>query len=82
MIPRKFWVYDDDLDMYDSYAELEPACDRAQEVASAREVPIAVMLTVPGPQEFPELRAVAVFDSSGRKVWETDVYDSELAIPF
>jgi hypothetical protein len=37
------------------------------------------MLKVPGPGDFLEFRCVIVYDETGRCIWETDVYDAELA---
>lgn len=79
MIPRMYWVYDDDLDAYHHTTDYDEAVEYAQGKAHDNGMTFAVMLLVPGPQSFPELRCVAVIDETGRKVWETDVYDSELA---
>lgn len=79
MINRMYFVMDEDLDVYDSDRDAGKAAAKAEKLASDREESFAVMLKVPGPADFPEFRSVMVYDETGRCIWETDVYDAELA---
>lgn len=77
MIEKMFYVYDPELSLHSSYRNEDDAREAACEKAMNEEWPCAVMLRVPV-ADFPELRAVAIFDESGRCIWENDVYTGEL----
>ena len=77
-IERVYWVMDDELNFVVSERDEGEARQIAAQYAENHEITTAVMLRVPV-AGFPELRAIAVFeDSTGRCVWETDVYTPEL----
>lgn len=77
MIEKMFYVYTPELELITSYTSEDDAREHAVSAAMDQEWPIAVMLRVPV-ADFPELRAVAIYDESGRCIWENDAYMPEL----